>query len=111
RVAVAPGVAREHPADLEPGPALGLPQPAAPDEPAAGALHDRRLAPPAELAVADEQRDLAPRRRAAGRAAAHVTHHLRVGDDRGIGVEVVRVPAAQLEPLRDELGHADIIPP
>ena len=67
-VAAPPGPRREHPADLEAGPALRLPQARPADERAGRPLDERLLAVAAQLRVAEEDGDLAPGAVAAQRA-------------------------------------------
>jgi hypothetical protein len=108
-VAATPGAAPENPADLEPRPTLGLPQPATADQLPRGPLNDSRTGPPAQLAMAYEHSDLSPRRRPIERAT-DVTRHLGVGGDLRVVVQVILAPTAQLKPIRHQLGHPATIP-
>src|SRR5262249_16694312 len=62
------------------------------------ALHHHRAGPPAELSMSDEDGDLSPGSSPVG-GSAHVPVDLRVGDHRGMLVEVRLPPSAELQAL------------
>src|SRR5215211_2292476 len=88
-VPVAPGVPAESPADLEPWPALRLPEPAPAQEPIGHLLDDGVVGPAAQDAVADQEREVPPRVRAVQRRGAEELHDLSIGHHGGVRVEVV----------------------
>jgi hypothetical protein len=100
RVALPPGVPRHQPRQFAARPAHGVEEPDATDQPAVAAPLERPHAVPVQRPLAEEQRHLAPGDVAPHRAAAaDVAHHLGVGAQRRVGVQVVEREGAQAQPL------------
>ena len=106
RIAAPPGVAGQEPADLEPRPALGVPEPDAPDERAVVSVLDRPQPVAAQAPVAREQGQLPPGPRRV-EDAADVAHDLGIGGDPGVGLGVVLPPGAQGQPGGRDRGDVD----
>src|SRR5439155_3000631 len=106
RVALAPRLAPQQPAQLEAGPALGLEVAGPSQQRASGALLQRELPVPLEAPLAEHHRHLAPRRHPVDRLAlADVAHDLLVGPHGDIGVEIVLAEHPQDHVLGLERDH------
>src|SRR4051794_8729413 len=87
RIPLAPLLARERPADLETGPAIGIQKTESPDHVPARLLLDGPVAVAAQVKVADQERHVPPRFEARERLTSEVTHHFGVGADFCVGVD------------------------
>ena len=97
RVAFAPGVTRERPADLKPRPPFGIQKSDPANHPAAGFLLDSPVTVTAHLPVPHEERDASPRVGARVRRLTRlqVPHDERISGEFRVVIEIALTPSGR----------------